>query len=232
MAYVYRHIRLDKNEVFYVGIGSDTPYYRRAGERARRSKFWKKIIAKTEWVSEIIFDDISWEEAIIKEIEFIKLYGRKNLGTGTLVNLTDGGEGTVNKVFSEEYRRNLSNSMIGRVVSEEMKQKLRTYRLGKPNSEEARKKISLANKGKKKPQHAIDLLKLRVGDKNPNFGNTGVKSKNFKGYIEAYKNDLLIGTYEGIYRCSEELNVAATKISAVLMGKRNKTGGYTFKRKQ
>ena len=28
MAYVYRHIRLDKNEPFYIGIGSDKEYKR------------------------------------------------------------------------------------------------------------------------------------------------------------------------------------------------------------
>ena len=28
MAYIYRHIRLDKNEPFYIGIGSDKDYKR------------------------------------------------------------------------------------------------------------------------------------------------------------------------------------------------------------
>lgn len=28
MAYLYRHIRLDKNEPFYIGIGSDSNYNR------------------------------------------------------------------------------------------------------------------------------------------------------------------------------------------------------------
>jgi hypothetical protein len=71
MAYVYRHIRHDKNEPFYIGIGSDMTN-KRANERARRSKFWKKIIAKTDYEVEILFDDISFEEAKVKEIEFIK----------------------------------------------------------------------------------------------------------------------------------------------------------------
>ena len=31
MAYVYRHIRLDKNEPFYIGIGSDANYSRSRG---------------------------------------------------------------------------------------------------------------------------------------------------------------------------------------------------------
>ena len=46
MAYVYRHIRLDKNEPFYIGIGSDMTN-KRANERARRSELWKKIVAKS-----------------------------------------------------------------------------------------------------------------------------------------------------------------------------------------
>ena len=57
MAYVYRHIRLDKNEPFYIGIGSDMTN-KRANEKARRSKFWKKIVAKTDYEIEILFDDI------------------------------------------------------------------------------------------------------------------------------------------------------------------------------
>lgn len=39
MAYVYRHIRLDKNEVFYIGIGSDDKghYYRANSKNKKRS---------------------------------------------------------------------------------------------------------------------------------------------------------------------------------------------------
>ncbi len=232
MPYVYRHIRLDKNEPFYIGIGSDMPYYKRANERARRSIFWKKIIAKSDYEVEILFDDISFEEAKVKEIEFIKLYGRKDLNTGCLVNLTDGGDGLINKVFTPEYRKNLSNSMKGRVLSEETKAKLRTYRLGVPNSLEARAKISKANKGRKNSEALMDLLINRKGEKNPVFGLTGVKCKNFKGFVQAFKDGVYLGEYEGVRDCAEKLNVTATKISAVLNGRRNHTGGYTFKRIQ
>lgn len=229
MAYVYRHIRLDKNEPFYIGIGSDMTN-KRANEKARRSKFWKKIIAKTDYEVEILFDDISFEEAKVKEIEFIKLYGRKDLNTGCLVNLTDGGDGLINKVFTPEYRKNLSNSMKGRVLSEEQKAKLRTYRLGVPNSPEARAKISKANKGRVNSPELMELLHNRKGQKNPAFGITGARCKNFKGFIQVFKDGAYLGQYEGIRDCAEKLNVTATKVSAVLNGRRNHTGGYTFKR--
>ena len=59
MAYVYRHIRLDKNEPFYIGIGSDMTN-KRANERARRSELWKKIVAKSEYEIEILMDGITF----------------------------------------------------------------------------------------------------------------------------------------------------------------------------
>lgn len=103
--YVYRHIRLDKNEPFYVGIGSDKYYYRAYQDKPKtRNKYWNRIAAKTDYEVEIIMDGLSWDEALKKEIEFISLYGRVNVNTGILCNLTDGGEGSKGLVISEETR--------------------------------------------------------------------------------------------------------------------------------
>lgn len=96
MAYVYRHIRLDKNEVFYVGIGSDNLGKYTRAHSTKRGDHWKNIFNNTEIIVEIMLDDLTWEEACEKEKEFIKLYGRKDLNLGTLINLTDGGDGTLN----------------------------------------------------------------------------------------------------------------------------------------
>jgi hypothetical protein len=229
MPYVYRHIRLDKNEPFYIGIGSDMTN-KRANERARRSELWKKIVAKSEYEIEILMDDITFEEAKSKEIEFIKLYGRIDLGNGTLANLTDGGDGAINRIFTPEHRRKLSLSQIGKEKSEEIKDKLRKYRIGKFNSPEARLKISKANKGRINTPELMELLRNRKGEKNPAFGIKGADNKSFKGFIEVFKDGLNLGKYEGIRECAEKFNVTATKISAVLHGRRNHTGGYTFKR--
>ena len=74
MAVVYRHIRLDKNEPFYIGIGNEKS---RAYSKKSRTNWWKNI-AKKGYEVEIIFENIDFEEAIKKEIEFVALYGRKN----------------------------------------------------------------------------------------------------------------------------------------------------------
>ena len=147
MAYVYRHIRKDNNEVFYVGIGSDNQgKYIRAYSKDRNG-FWYIIKNKTEYVVEIVFDNITWEEACNKEIQLIKEYGRKNLGLGTLVNLTDGGEGNLGVVVSEETRIKLReiNLKNGNKPPAMWGHK---FNLGRKHSEETQKKRSLALKGR------------------------------------------------------------------------------------
>ena len=43
MAYLYRHIRSDKNVPFYIGIGIDSNYYR-AKSKKSRNDHWNKIV--------------------------------------------------------------------------------------------------------------------------------------------------------------------------------------------
>ena len=113
---VYRHIRLDKNTPFYIGIGKDInrPY-----NRKDRSNFWKSIISKTEYTIEILFYDLTKEQAIEKEIEFIELYGRVDLKTGSLCNMTCGGEGTgkLNEDLEWLRRRKIKKALTGRKQS-------------------------------------------------------------------------------------------------------------------
>ena len=96
MFYLYHHIRLDKNEVFYIGISRHNKRYKykRANQRDKRNSIWKNIVAKTDFKYEILLesDDISVIKA--KEIELIAKYGKIRDCTGSLANITDGGEGT------------------------------------------------------------------------------------------------------------------------------------------
>lgn len=108
MAYLYRHIRLDKNEPFYIGIGKN-PY--RIDSIHYRNKHWHNIVNKHGFVSEIIIDDLTWEQAKEKEKEFIMLYGRMDKGMGILCNMTDGGDGGSGVMVSEESRKKEKNQL-------------------------------------------------------------------------------------------------------------------------
>lgn len=129
-AYVYTHIRLDTNEVFYVGIGTQDNYIR-ASRTANRSVFWKNITKKTGWKVNIVFDNLTWDEACEKEKELISFYGRKDIGTGILVNHTNGGDGSNGRIFSKETREKMSKTRKGVKVTEEQKNKTRLSMLGK-----------------------------------------------------------------------------------------------------
>lgn len=121
--YLYRHIRLDKNEPFYVGIGTKTKYdfdnfyYQRAYSRDKRNSFWKNIVKKTEYEVEIMLESSDYEFIKTKEIEFIKLYGRRNLNAGTLCNLTDGGDGSLGLIYNESHREALRKARQKSILS-------------------------------------------------------------------------------------------------------------------
>ena len=156
MAYVYRHIRIDKNEPFYIGIGSDCNFTRANEKRkGRRNKIWNDIYSKTKIEVEILFSDVSYEFACEKEVELIKLYGRINTNTGILSNLTDGGDTEAGRVVTtqeREYRSKLfsgvNNPMYGKKMSKESIEKGRIKRLGQKAWNKGLKGVQKSNNGK------------------------------------------------------------------------------------
>ncbi len=128
--YLYRHIRLDKNEPFYIGIGSygnSKDLYKRAYCSKRRNRIWKLIASKTEYKVEILFDGLTRDEICKKEIEFIQLYKRLK-DKGTLANLTLGGEGTSGYTFKNNLigKKNKSISAFKR-TEEIIKNKAKSF---------------------------------------------------------------------------------------------------------
>ena len=159
MAYVYLHKRLDKDEIFYVGIGKNVE---RAYSKHSRNKYWKNIVAKTEYEVEIIAEDLSWEDACKMEIELICKYGRNDFNQGSLCNLTNGGDGvnehsidSINKIRAAHIGRKQSqdeiqrrvNALKGKTRSESTKLKMSQVRKGIKFSDEHLKNLSLAHLG-------------------------------------------------------------------------------------
>jgi hypothetical protein len=176
MPYVYRHIRLDNNTPFYIGIGSDNTYYR-ANDKKNRGSHWKNIVEKTDYEVEILFEHDDYEFIKEKEIEFISLYGRIDLELGTLCNKTNGGDGCLGLVHTDEAKLKMSIPNKGKIISEEQKKKVSEFHKGKVLTEEHKLKISLAHKGKKqKPlteEHKQKIKdKMLRGQDNPSTNMT------------------------------------------------------------
>lgn len=150
MAVVYRH-RDNLNNIFYVGIGKKES---RAFDYRGRSDFWKRHSKKYGVNTEIVAEDISYENAKELEILLISEYGRRNLGQGMLVNMTDGGDGTLGFNHSEETKIKMSKSQKGGT----------SWSKGLKFSKEHKNKISKGNKGKKRSKEQIkEMSKVMKG---------------------------------------------------------------------
>lgn len=178
MAYVYKHIRKDTNEVFYIGIGKAE---KRIYSKCDRNKHWKNIVNSVGFEYEVIKDGLDWESACELEKQLIKQYGRRDLNTGTLVNMTDGGDGANGILCTTERNQKISKALTGKIkpkLTEEHKQKIRETALrnrkngintglAKTVEAEANRvdKIIKSQKGIPKPQSAVFGNKNRTKNK-------------------------------------------------------------------
>ena len=101
--YTYAYLREDK-----------TPYYIGKG-RGKRIYSKSRGIKPPNDKSRIIFlkKNLTEEEAFKHEIYMIAIFGRKDLGTGILRNLTSGGDGASGLIHTEEHRRKSSEARMG-----------------------------------------------------------------------------------------------------------------------
>lgn len=111
--YVYRDPRPTKNnQPVYVGKGKGDRDLSHWSKGSRNKPFQNLIslLKKSGMVApcERVFETEDEQEAFAKERELIALYGRRDLGTGTLFNLTDGGEGLSNAIRTDEWKKNIS----------------------------------------------------------------------------------------------------------------------------
>jgi hypothetical protein len=107
--YVYRDPRpLKKDQPVYVGKGTgdrDLSHWSRGSHNKPFQDFishlkQRGLVAQCERVFETAIE----AEAFVKEIELIALYGRRNTRTGTLFNLTDGGEGASGTIRTAAHK--------------------------------------------------------------------------------------------------------------------------------
>lgn len=222
-SYVYLHRRLDTNDVFYVGIGTGK-YFQRSKDKKGRSLHWKKIVNKVGYTIDIIYNNITWEQAKKYEINLIAMYGRRDLGLGNLVNHTIGGEGSVGVIVSdktkeklkkalknvglgksksEEHKKNMSIARTGEKRSprsEETKEKIRNSLKGRVYSEERRKNISNATKGRVITEE--QRLKLKESIKNRDYTKNEDTLRRLK-FANQY------GVIKGLIRPVKDLNTGA-----------------------
>ncbi len=163
--FVYTHTRLDTENVFYVGKGKlcrGKPY--RATLKSNRNPHWRNIVNAAGFSAKILIDGIDEELAFLIEQEAIDVYRRRGV---SLVNYTDGGEGTSGRVASEETKRKISESNKGKHNhrhTDETKQKIAEASRARVYTDDVRKRMSDAAKGKPKSlEHRRKISEYLIG---------------------------------------------------------------------
>lgn len=249
--YVYKHV--SPSGKVYIGITSQNPEIRwNKGKNYKLCKCFYRAILKYGWDNikhEIILSNICKSHAIYTEKYLISWYKIH----GISYNITDGGEGTLGIVFSEESKRKISIANKGRVSPNK----------GKCLSESTRLKISNSRKGKytgKDNPNYNNGDKIR-GEKHPMWGkhhsketiekirskNTGRKIvathkmlehlsqvRNKRSILQYDLNDLFIREFESVIEAARYYNKGKSTASHIIeccRGKRNKVLNYKWKYK-
>jgi hypothetical protein len=243
MAYLYRHIRLDRNEPFYIGIGSDDDYsFKRAYDKKSRNRYWSSIVAKTEYEVDILMTDMSWEEACKKEIEFIKFYGRKSINEGTLVNMTDGGDGMLGIKPSEHVIKMLIERRRQEILQYDIKG---NYIKEWESASEIERKLKISEsqiiancKGHKGKKSAGGYI-WRYKDPEKWFDITYINNKNSHCHSQKHQKSVMqydldenfIDEYRSVRFAENQTNISRSTIISVCKGRQKSAGGYIWKYK-
>lgn len=155
--YTYAYLRED-----------GTPYYIGKGKSGRIDNTLHNINLPPEERRIFLKRNLTDEQARRHEIYMIFVLGRKDLGTGILRNMTDGGEGCAGRVLSEETKKKLSDSHKGKRKSVAHRKALSEAAKKRKASDKWRESVSAAKRGR------------FTGNENHNYGkkwwNNGIEN--------------------------------------------------------
>jgi len=177
--YTYAYLREDGTP-YYIGKGKRYRINEQNGKAAKLPPIHRRIYLKT---------NLTEQEAFRHEIYMISVLGRKDLDTGILRNLTNGGEGNAGRVVDDDVRGKIREGVNKWYQDNEVKnstrEKLRQNWLGRKHSEQSKQLMSKVAKGRKfSEEHKSNLSKALTG----------------REYSEEYKRNMEVATTKNTYQ--------------------------------
>lgn len=222
---IYKHTT--PNDKVYIGITTKKNLKERFrnGNGYRKNNYFYKAIIKYGWENikhEVLYEDLTDEEAKLKEIELIAYYKSANRKHG--YNLSTGGEGATGYKHTQEQIEKQKQNRKGFKYTDKQKEaraklskeiwlrdgyKEKMSEIHKKSYENGR---IPNNKGKHPSKETINKIK---------------KTRKVK-YIYCIETNK---TYRGTRLCAEELNIDRRSLMKCLKGlkPRNMVKGYHFK---
>jgi len=228
--YVYAFLRSTDSPV----APKHTPYYIGKGKGRRAYSLNRRGAPRPKDSSFIAFiqEGLTENEAFELEKYCIALYGRVDLGTGILRNLTNGGEGVTGRIVSEEVKE--------RIADAQREEKHRLW--GKHLPKETKQKISEAIRGERHPMwgktHTEEsrnkMSRSKQGERNNRFGTRhSQKTKQKMSTARAkYLYELIdpngdVYITENLLAFSKQYGLVSTSIHKVVNGKSIHHKGWT-----
>lgn len=85
------------------------------------------------------------------------------------------------------------------------------------------------HKDENKSNNSVDNLEWCTASYNVNYGTRTIRqAQSLERSIKAFKNGVLVGTYDSEKKCARELNIDRSGVSKAVRGLRKTAGGYTF----
>ena len=247
--FVYKHTNLANGKV-YIGITHDIKKrWRNNGRQYWSNHHFRKAIEKYGWDGfrhEIVYENISYEDACSREIELIAKHNACNREYG--YNKSPGGDSPLvihrgkdhhfyGKQLSPEHKKKLSEShsgekgfWYGKHLPEEIRKKIGDAHRGRTISDEQKKFLREINTGKQASEETkrkmSESQKNRV--RNPNVGRKISDAKEKKAVVQLSLSNEVIQIFPSVSSAAREYDIASGSICKCCKKKLQSAGGFIW----